>query len=275
MSTALLESSRPVAPIDLKIDRKAASPATTPVNTPENGATMSEEPAKMKKPMKMKKAPRRASVALAQTSPSMLEEDGPFNPKAFQSQDGGAPSTPRAMKKPMKKAYAAHAYRPLRAAPLCSTCAQMSRPLMLGLLVWSTRNRRASLMPGQTPTADGSASTDFKPTLASIPASGPAAEPAADALGQMPLKAAPKPTGGNLKGKGAKRNSVANLGAPANVFKCAATAAPLRLLRDRATARLHTGADPNMLAAMAEAGMEDGSASEVRSPPALLNACVG
>jgi hypothetical protein len=122
-------------------------------------------------------------------------------------------------------------------------------------------------MPGQTPTADGP-STDFKPSLAPIPASGLAPEPAADALGQTPLKAAPKPKGGNLKGKGAKRTSVANLGAPAHCVPRAATAAPPASAERsvRPTARLNTGADPDMLAAMAEAGMGEDSGSEVRSP---------
>jgi hypothetical protein len=140
----------------------------------------------MKKPAKMKKAPRRQSVALAQASPSMLDEHpGALSKQVAVSCDatpasatigGTTPQAALKMKKPNK----------------------MKKP-----------PRRASLMPGQLPTE----SADFKPSLAPIAASGLPAGVPEDALGPMPAKPAPKPKGGNLKGKGAKRNSVANLGA--------------------------------------------------------------
>ena len=73
MSAAVAQNTRPVQPIDLKISASKSQPAT-PVGTPD-GAPMSA-PAKMAKPNKMKKAPRRQSVALAMASPSMLDDAG-------------------------------------------------------------------------------------------------------------------------------------------------------------------------------------------------------
>ena len=115
MSTVVAES-RPVEPLSLQMN---PSPAATPVGTPDDQADgVSPLPTKMKKPAKMKKAPRRQSVALAQASPSMLEEEdagalGAMVQSDLGSSSGGAaamtPRTMQKMKKPqkIKKPYVA------------------------------------------------------------------------------------------------------------------------------------------------------------------------
>lgn len=140
MSAAVAQSTRPVQSLDLKISHSQPS---TPVGTLD-GAVMSA-PAKMAKPNKMKKAPRRQSVALAVASPSMLQDnaDGASAQAKmaamFMSLDAsesaqeaaaaadGAPLTSPKMKKPMKKAGGNQACVPMSplslrpAPPLCQT----------------------------------------------------------------------------------------------------------------------------------------------------------
>lgn len=118
-------------------------------------------------------------------------------------------------------------------------------------------------MPGQQPTGNAS----FAPTLAPIAATGlPSAIPAADALGQAPSTEAPKPAkkaSKPTKGqKAGKRASVANLGECGAFGSHVCSTRAKRLL----TRGYCSGADAGMLAAMAEANLEElAEEDEVRS----------